>query len=62
MNHILRSIKKQTRSRGDASSEDRVKLDEVRTRYEKHLQNGLTLSEVLGVELEQMVEEQVCHI
>lgn len=58
MNLLLRSVKKQTRTRGDASAEDRAKLEEARARYEKQLQNGVLLSEVLGVEMETMQEEQ----
>lgn len=62
MNQSLRSIKQQMRTRGDATSEDRSRLEEARARYEKSLMNGTQLSEVLGVEMETMKEEQVISI
>lgn len=62
MNRLLRSIKRQTRTRGDASAEERARLEETRQRYEKQQQNAVQLSEALGVEMERMVEEQVCFI
>lgn len=58
MNRLLRSVKRQTRTRGDATAEDRTKLEETRGRYEKQLQSGVSLSEALGVEMETMEEEQ----
>lgn len=59
MNQLLLSIKRQTRTRGDASAEDRNHLEETRARYEKILTSGTQLSEYLGVEMEVMKEEQV---
>ncbi|VDN16986.1 unnamed protein product [Gongylonema pulchrum] len=58
VNQLLRSIKKQMRTRGDASAEDHSRLDAARARYEKILAAGVQLSEVLGVEMEKMEEEQ----
>ncbi|KAL3982246.1 MIF4G domain family protein [Acanthocheilonema viteae] len=58
MNQLLLSIKRQTRTRGDASAEDRNHLEETRARYEKVLTSGTQLSEYLGVEMEAMEEEQ----
>ncbi|EJW77186.1 cytochrome c oxidase subunit 1, partial [Wuchereria bancrofti] len=58
MNQLLLSIKRQTRTRGDASAEDRSHLEEIRARYEKILTSGIQLSEYLGVEMETMKEEQ----
>ncbi|CAG9534469.1 unnamed protein product [Cercopithifilaria johnstoni] len=58
MNQLLLSIKRQTRTRGDASAEDRNHLEETRARYEKILASGTQLSEYLGVEMEAMKEEQ----
>ncbi|VDO27443.1 unnamed protein product [Onchocerca flexuosa] len=58
MNQLLLSIKRQTRTRGDASAEDRNHLQETRARYEKILMSGTQLSEYLGVEMETMREEQ----
>ncbi|VDK63372.1 unnamed protein product [Onchocerca ochengi] len=58
MNQLLLSIKRQTRTRGDASAEDRNHLEETRARYEKILTSGTQLSEYLGVEMETMREEQ----
>uniref|UniRef100_A0A914ZPX4 MIF4G domain-containing protein n=2 Tax=Parascaris univalens TaxID=6257 RepID=A0A914ZPX4_PARUN len=58
MNRLLRSIKRQTRTRGDASAEERARCEETRQRYEKQQQNAIQLSEALGVEMERMVEEQ----
>ncbi|KAK6110548.1 MIF4G domain family protein [Brugia pahangi] len=58
MNQLLLSIKRQTRTRGDASAEDRNHLEEIRARYEKILTSGIQLSEYLGVEMETMKEEQ----
>ncbi|EFO26274.2 hypothetical protein LOAG_02196 [Loa loa] len=58
MNQLLLSIKRQTRTRGDASAEDRNHLGELRARYEKILTSGTQLSEYLGVEMEAMKEEQ----
>ncbi|VDM36735.1 unnamed protein product [Toxocara canis] len=58
MNRLLRSIKRQTRTRGDASADERARLEETRQRYEKQLHNAVHLSDALGVEMENMVEEQ----
>ncbi|VDN02864.1 unnamed protein product [Thelazia callipaeda] len=58
MNHLLLSVKRQIRNRGDASSEDKNQLEEVRVRYEKILTCGIQLSEFLGLEMEEMKEEQ----
>ncbi|MFH4978892.1 hypothetical protein AB6A40_005601 [Gnathostoma spinigerum] len=58
MNRLLRSIKHQIRTRGDASAEERNRLNETRMRYEKLVLNAAQLSEVLGTEMEKMVEEQ----
>lgn len=62
MNQLLLSIKRQTRTRGDASTEDRNHLEEIRARYEKILASGTQLSEYLGVPMEVMKEEQVIFI
>lgn len=58
VNRLTRSVKRQMRTRGDASSEDFAHLEEAKGRYEKLLQNAANLSELLGVEMETMQEEQ----
>lgn len=47
------------RTRGDASADDFAHLKEAKGRYLKQLQNAANLSEILGVEMESMEEEQV---
>uniref|UniRef100_A0A0N5AUM2 MIF4G domain-containing protein n=1 Tax=Syphacia muris TaxID=451379 RepID=A0A0N5AUM2_9BILA len=58
VNRLTRSVKRQLRTRGDASAEDFTNLEEAKGRYDKQLQSAITLSEVLGTEIESMEAEQ----
>uniref|UniRef100_A0A915DDT2 MIF4G domain-containing protein n=1 Tax=Ditylenchus dipsaci TaxID=166011 RepID=A0A915DDT2_9BILA len=57
MNRLHKSIKRQERTRGDASADDRHKFDQAKANYDRLLQNATDLSECLGKELPAMVEE-----
>ncbi|KAK0398307.1 hypothetical protein QR680_002526 [Steinernema hermaphroditum] len=57
MNQVHRHIKKQERTRGDASNEDRTRFEELRTQFLRLYQNGKELSECIGVNMPEMAEE-----
>ncbi|KAI1725024.1 hypothetical protein Ddc_06303 [Ditylenchus destructor] len=57
MNRLHKSIKRQERTRGDASADDRQKFEQVKTNYDRLFQSATDLSECLGSELPTMVEE-----
>ncbi|KAK0415536.1 hypothetical protein QR680_011995 [Steinernema hermaphroditum] len=57
MNRVHRHIKKQERTRGDASNEDRTRFEELRTEFLRLYQNGKELSECVGVDMPEMAEE-----
>lgn len=61
VNRLKRFIKKQMRTRGDASAEDHKLLEKARERYGKTLQVATQLSEYLGEAVEMMAEEKVIY-
>jgi len=56
MQSLHKSIARQERTRGDASSEDRLKLDQLKMVHDKLAQNTADLSECLGIEVPPMPE------
>uniref|UniRef100_A0A1I7ZPT8 MIF4G domain-containing protein n=1 Tax=Steinernema glaseri TaxID=37863 RepID=A0A1I7ZPT8_9BILA len=57
MNQVHRHIKKQERTRGDASNEDRTRFDELKTLFARLYQSGRELGECVGVPMPEMAEE-----
>ncbi|CAI4227186.1 unnamed protein product [Auanema sp. JU1783] len=57
MNAIQKKVKRQARTRGDATAEDKATLDEVRTSYDQFKAQGSELSSVLGIKMPQLKEE-----
>jgi regulator of nonsense transcripts 2 len=57
MNRLRKSIKRQERTKGDASADDRQRYDQIKAVYDRLLQSAGELSECIGEELPEMTEE-----
>ncbi|KAI6202145.1 Nonsense-mediated mRNA decay protein 2 [Aphelenchoides besseyi] len=57
MNTVLKSIKRQERTRGDAAAEDRQSYDELKTTFDRLLNGAMELSQWVGIEVPEMPEE-----
>ncbi|KAI6216020.1 hypothetical protein M3Y94_00454100 [Aphelenchoides besseyi] len=57
MNTVLKSIKRQERTRGDAAAEDRQSYDELKTTFDRLLNSAVELSQWVGIEVPEMPEE-----
>ncbi|KAI6202098.1 hypothetical protein M3Y96_00912200 [Aphelenchoides besseyi] len=57
MNTVLKSIKRQERTRGDAAAEDRQSYDELKTTFDRLLNSAMELSQWVGIEVPEMPEE-----
>ncbi|KAI6202163.1 hypothetical protein M3Y96_00919300 [Aphelenchoides besseyi] len=57
MNTVLKSIKRQEQTRGDAAAEDRQSYDELKTTFDRLLNSAMELSQWVGIEVPEMPEE-----